>query len=84
MLDLAVDDVNDGFSRRSAVSGCRAITMGKVAWDANQINRTQAFDVDVDYPELAVFRAALTHLGRAKILSGKNGGYAVPKARSQS
>jgi CRISPR-associated protein Cas8a1/Csx13 len=76
LLDLAGDDIMS----HSGVSGCRAITMGKVAWDPNQLNRSQAFQVDVDYPELGVFRAAMGTLGRAKVLVGKSGGFAIPES----
>jgi len=76
LLDLAIDDI----AYNARVTRCRAIAMGKVAWDKNQINRSQSFHVDTDHPEFGVFRAANTHLGRAKILPGKNGGFAVPES----
>lgn len=75
LIDLHSDDIA---SERS-VSGCLAIAMGKVSWDANQINRSFNFKLKSDYPEMAVFYAANQHLGNTKIIKSKKGeGYAVP------
>jgi CRISPR-associated protein Cas8a1/Csx13 len=76
LLELAIEDI--AFNAR--VTRCRAIAMGKVAWDKNQINRSQSFDVNADHSELGVFRAAYTHLGRSKVLPGKSGAFAVPES----
>lgn len=75
LLDIQAEDVS---SERS-VSGCLAIAMGKVAWDANQINRSIIVKLKSDYPEMDVFRAANTYLGKSKIIRSKKGdGYALP------
>jgi len=53
--------------------------MGKVAWDANQINRSLIVKLNKAYPEMEVFRAANMQLGGSKIIKSKKGeGYAVP------
>jgi len=75
LIDLQAEDIA---SERS-VAGCLAIAMGKVAWDAQQINRSVIVKLKGDYPELSVFRAANTYLGRSRILKGA--GYAVPTSR---
>ena len=75
LIDLNADDIA---SERS-VTGCLAIAMGKVAWDANQINRSQIIKVRADYAELNIFREANKHLGNTKVIKVKNDeGYAVP------
>jgi CRISPR-associated protein Cas8a1/Csx13 len=75
LIDLQAEDVA---SERS-VQGCIAIAMGKVAWDANQINRSVIVKLKGDYQELDVFRAANTFLGHSKIIKSKKGdGYAIP------
>jgi CRISPR-associated protein Cas8a1/Csx13 len=75
LIDLQADDIA---SERS-VAGCLAIAMGKVSWDANQINRSFIFRLKNDYPEIGVFYAANKFLGKTKIIKSKKGeGYAVP------
>jgi CRISPR-associated protein Cas8a1/Csx13 len=75
LIDLQADDI---VSERS-VAGCLAIAMGKVSWDANQINRSFIFKLKGNHSEMAVFYAANQHLGRTKIFRSKKGeGYAVP------
>jgi CRISPR-associated protein Cas8a1/Csx13 len=75
LIDLNADDIA---SERS-VSGCLAVAMGKVAWDANQINRSQIIRLRADYGELNVFREANKYLGKAKVIKGKkNEAYAFP------
>ncbi|MCI0487075.1 MAG: type I-MYXAN CRISPR-associated Cas8a1/Cmx1 [Blastocatellia bacterium] len=75
LIDLHAGDVT---SERS-VSGCLAVAMGKVAWDANQINRSVIVKLKSDYPEMDIFRAANQHLGKSKIIKSKKGeGYAIP------
>ena len=75
LIDLQADDIA---SERS-VAGCLAVAMGKVAWDANQINRSFIFKLKGDYPEMAVFYAANQHLGKTRIIKSKKGdGYAIP------
>jgi CRISPR-associated protein Cas8a1/Csx13 len=54
LIDLQAEDV----SSEKSVLGCIVIAMGKVAWDANQINRSMIAKVKGDYPEIDVFRAA--------------------------
>jgi CRISPR-associated protein Cas8a1/Csx13 len=75
LVDLQAEDIT---SERS-VTGCLAVAMGKVAWDANQINRSIIVKLKGDYPEMDVFRAANTYLGRSKVIKSKKGeGYAIP------
>jgi CRISPR-associated protein Cas8a1/Csx13 len=75
LIDLQAEDVA---SERS-IKGCIAVAMGKVAWDANQINRSVVVKLKGDYQELDVFRAANTFLGHSKIIKSKKGdGYAIP------
>jgi len=75
LIDMQADDVS---SERS-VAGCLAVAMGKVAWDANQVNRSIIAKLKGDYPEMDVFRAANTYLGGSKIIKSKKGdGYAIP------
>jgi CRISPR-associated protein Cas8a1/Csx13 len=75
LVDLQAEEVT---SERS-VAGCLAVAMGKVAWDANQINRSIIVKLKGDYPEIDVFRAANTYLGKSKIIKSKKGdGYAIP------
>ena len=55
--------------------------MGKVSWDAKQINRSFVFKLKGDYSEMAVFYAANQHLGKTKIIKSKKGdGYAIPRS----
>src|SRR5262249_11687564 len=68
LIDLNADDIE---SERS-VAGCVAIAMGKVAWDANQINRSQIVKLKGDYAELNIFRAANRYLGNSKIIKSKD------------
>lgn len=75
LVDLQAEEVT---SERS-VTGCLAVAMGKVAWDPNQINRSIIVKLKGDYPEIDVFRAANTYLGKSKIIKSKKGdGYAIP------
>jgi len=75
LIDIqATTAVNDS----PAVRGCLAISMGKVAWDGNQINRSAIVPVGRDHPELDVFKAAVQAI-RAKTTRLKNGdSYAFP------
>jgi CRISPR-associated protein Cas8a1/Csx13 len=75
LIDLNADDIQ----RERSVSGCAVVAMGKVAWDANQINRSLIAKVKVDYPEINVFREAYGNLGQARTIKLKDGqSYAVP------
>lgn len=75
LIDLYADDIR---SERS-VTGCVAIAMGKVAWGADQLNRSVIVKLKDDYSEMAVFRAANTYLGKSKVIKTKKGeGYAIP------
>jgi CRISPR-associated protein Cas8a1/Csx13 len=75
LIDLQADDL---VSERS-ITGCIAVAMGKVSWDANQINRSLIIKLKSDYPEIAVFRSANQYLGKTKIIKSKKGeGYAIP------
>lgn len=77
LIDLYADDIR---SERS-VAGCVAIAMGKVAWGADQINRSVIVKLKDDYSEMAVFRAANTYLGKTKVIkTKKGGGYAIPES----
>ena len=77
LIDLQAEDV----SSEKSVLGCIVIAMGKVAWDANQINRSMIAKVKGDYPEIDVFRAAYQHLSNTKVVKGKKGDdYAVPSS----
>lgn len=72
LIDLYADDIKI----ERSVAGCVAIAMGKVAWNAKQINRSVIVKLKDDYLEMAVFRAANTYLGKSKIIKSK--GYAIP------
>jgi CRISPR-associated protein Cas8a1/Csx13 len=75
LIDLTAEDVQ---SERS-VAGCVVVAMGKVAWDANQINRSVIVKLRGDYPEMDVFRAANQYLGQARVVKLKDGqSYAIP------
>jgi CRISPR-associated protein Cas8a1/Csx13 len=75
LIDLHAEDIA---SERS-VAGCLAVAMGKVSWDANQINRSQIIKLKADYPEIDVFYAANQELGKTKLIKSKKGeGFAVP------
>ena len=65
LIDLQAEEIT---SERS-VAGCLAVAMGKVAWDKNQINRSVIAKLKGDYPEMGVFRAANTYLGRTRLSS---------------
>jgi len=78
LIDLNADDVVQG---ERCVSGCAVVAMGKVAWDANQINRSLIAKVRGDYPEMNVFREAYRYLGQAKTIKLKDGqSFAVPNS----
>ncbi|MGI9069348.1 MAG: type I-MYXAN CRISPR-associated Cas8a1/Cmx1 [Pyrinomonadaceae bacterium] len=65
--------------KRHGIAGCVAIAMGKVAWDANQINRSVIVKVGGEYGEIEVFRAAKRELGGSRTIKLKSGeGFAVP------
>lgn len=75
LIDLHAEDIA---SERS-VAGCLAVAMGKVSWDANQINRSQIIKLKGGYPELDVFYVANQELGKTKLIKSKKGeGFAVP------
>lgn len=75
LIDIKSEDISD----YPSVAGCLAMAMGKVSWDANQINRSLIVKLKGDYPEMAIFREANQHLSKAKIIKSKKGeGYAVP------
>lgn len=77
LIDIWAEDIVE----QPGVVGCQAIAMGKVAWDKNQMNRSISVKLQGDYPELGVFREALTYLGKSKIIKGAKGeGYAVPSS----
>ncbi len=76
LIDLNADDIVQG---ERCVSGCAVVAMGKVAWDANQVNRSLIAKVKGDYPEMNVFREAYGNLGQAKTIKLKDGqSYAIP------
>jgi CRISPR-associated protein Cas8a1/Csx13 len=76
LVDLSADDLT-----RPGIASLQAIAMGKVAWDKNQVNRSLSVRIGTDYPEIRVFRAAYTYLGRTMIFkSAKGEGYAVPSS----
>ncbi|MEP7338534.1 MAG: type I-MYXAN CRISPR-associated Cas8a1/Cmx1 [Acidobacteriota bacterium] len=78
LIDLSADDIVQG---ERSVSGCAVVAMGKVAWDANQINRSLIAKVRGDYPEMAVFREAYGNLGQAKTIKLKDGqSFAIPNS----
>lgn len=65
--------------KRHGIAGCVAIAMGKVAWDANQINRSVIVKIGGVYDELEVFRAAKRELGGSRTIKSKSGeSFAVP------
>lgn len=66
-IELTVQDMHDLAEPGSirSIDGCLAVTMGKVAWDRNQVNRSGTVRVQPPgrYPEIDVFRRALGSLG---------------------
>jgi len=75
LIDLQAEDI----AGERSVAGCQAVAMGKVPWDANQINRSISVRLRGDYGEMDVFRAANTYLGGSKVLKSRKGdGYAIP------
>jgi CRISPR-associated protein Cas8a1/Csx13 len=78
-LRLLIDMKGDDLVEKPGIAGLQAVAMGKVAWDQNQINRSTSVRLGLEYPELDVFKAACTHLGKGKILRGAKGdAFAVP------
>ncbi|MEL7406297.1 MAG: type I-MYXAN CRISPR-associated Cas8a1/Cmx1, partial [Cyanobacteria bacterium J06558_2] len=66
-------------SRKKSIAGVRAIAMGKVPWDKNQINRSLSIKVTGDYREIDVFKQANLRLGGSKLLkTKKDQSFAVP------
>jgi CRISPR-associated protein Cas8a1/Csx13 len=57
---------------RPCVAGCLAVTMGKVAWDLLQTNRSAMVKVKQNYPEIAVFKAAMKYRN-SKFINVKKG-----------
>ncbi len=77
LVELEAEDVAD----QRSVNGCLAITMGKVPWDKNQINRSSVVRIGGEYSELGVFRAANTHLGGSRLIKTKdNNAFAIPRS----
>jgi CRISPR-associated protein Cas8a1/Csx13 len=77
LIDLRGDDATDLLG----VQNLQVIAMGKVAWDKNQQNRSWIARVGMSYPEMAVFEAAETSLGRAKWITTKKGEpFAIPES----
>lgn len=75
LLDLKATEI----SNEPSVGECRAISMGKVAWDQNQINRSQTVQMGRDYPEMSVFEAASRTLGGSKLIRTSQGeSFAIP------
>ncbi|MDC3952629.1 type I-MYXAN CRISPR-associated Cas8a1/Cmx1 [Polyangium jinanense] len=73
--------VTEGVVEHPGIAGCLAVAMGKVAWDKNQVNRTSSVRVGLEIPELGVFQAAVTHLGKPRMLKNQKGeGFAVPQS----
>jgi CRISPR-associated protein Cas8a1/Csx13 len=73
-LRLLVDfRVAEEISNERSVSGCQAIAMGRVAWDSNQVNRSMSVRIRKNYPELDVFRVAVEHFGKSRILTNPKG-----------
>lgn len=80
-LRFLIDLESDQITNESSVIGCQVIAMGKVAWDANQINRSISIKIQNNYTELEVFRAAATYLGKPKIIkSNKGDNFVVPSS----
>lgn len=77
LIELHADALTQTYER--CVAGCLVVAMGKVAWDKNQINRSQVIRVKADYPELGVFKAARRHFKKARIIKTAGGeSFAVP------
>ena len=77
LIDLRGDDATDLLG----VKNLQVIAMGKVAWDKNQQNRSWIARVGISYPEMAVFEAAETSLGKAKWITTKKGDpFAIPES----
>lgn len=76
LVDMKARDMTD---EDAGIAGCVAIAMGKVTWDANQINRSMIFKLGGEYKELNVFIAAKQHLGKPRTIKLKTGeSFAVP------
>ena len=71
LLALEAGNLKEEFG--CSVSGCLAVAMGKVAWDRNQINRSLVVRLGAEYPEIEVFRAALQHFGKGRLLTSARG-----------
>lgn len=79
VLELTTQEIADHPSIRS-IHGCLAVTMGKVAWDRNQVNRSGTVRVQPPehYAEINVFRSAL-HLGNMRtVRTAKGQSFVVP------
>lgn len=78
-LKFMIDLESESIGGSSAVRSCLAVTMGKVAWDANQVNRSAIVQLGKDYPEIEIFLAA-AEASRAKLITAKKTGesFAIP------
>lgn len=77
-LKFLIDLQSQQVASRRAVSGCLSVTMGKVAWDKKQINRSSVARVGGEYPEINVFRAA-SEMAKSRAIPTKDGQlFAVP------
>jgi CRISPR-associated protein Cas8a1/Csx13 len=73
LMQITGDDIRHAAD--AGIQGCSAVSMGRVAWDPQQNNRTGAFRVGTRFPEIEIFRAAQQHLGEGKLILTKNDTY---------
>jgi CRISPR-associated protein Cas8a1/Csx13 len=73
-IDLTTQEIAEHTSIRS-IHGCVALTMGKVAWDRKQANRSGTVRVQPPrhYAELGVFLSAHGHLGGTRTIRKAKG-----------
>lgn len=79
LLDFFVAE--NTFAERPCIAGCQAIAMGKVAWDANQVNRSTSIKLGREYKEIAIFEAADEYWRKRRILQTKKGeSFIIPQS----
>ena len=78
LLDIQVAET---LLQEECVSGCQSVAMGKVAWDANQVNRSLSLKVKACYPEMNLFDIADWHWRNRRRLATKKGdSFIVPQS----
>ncbi|CAM3466040.1 type I-MYXAN CRISPR-associated Cas8a1/Cmx1 [Brevibacillus invocatus] len=69
-------------SEWGGVGGCMVVTMGKVSWDNNQINRSSTYHIGTNYEEIDIYLAAYQSAlgGVTKLKTKKEGIFAIPSS----